>query len=80
VPDSALSSRLNWVIGAAKADGWVTFSRGNEALGYGAAGRAMLDRAEAQAARLEQQAVELAAHHGAGQQRAAQQAQAVMQH
>ncbi|MGH8154020.1 MAG: T6SS phospholipase effector Tle1-like catalytic domain-containing protein [Rhodanobacteraceae bacterium] len=80
VPDSALSSRLNWVIGAAKADDWVTFSRGNEALGYGAAGRAMLDRAEAQAAWLEQQAVEQAAHQGAGQQRAAQQAQPVMQH
>lgn len=67
-PNAALSLRLDRLIGAAKTDDWVTFSRENQLLGYGVAGRAMLEQAAQQANRLEPQALEPAAHHQAVQQ------------
>lgn len=66
--DNALSSRLDRLIGAAKTDDWATFSRENQSLGYGAAGRAMLERATQQAALLEPPAREHAAKRQAVQQ------------
>lgn len=66
--DNALSSRLGRLIGAAKTDDWVTFSHENQSLGYGAAGRAMLERATQQAALLEPPALEHAAQRHAVQQ------------
>ena len=57
-PVNDLPSRLDRVLAAGQANDWTTFSRENQSLGYGNAGRNMLERAAEQANWLEQQAVQ----------------------
>ncbi len=58
VPAHDLSARLDRVLAAGQANDWITFSRENQTLAYGEAGRNMLERADMQAHALEQQAAQ----------------------
>jgi hypothetical protein len=51
-----LSARLDRLLAAGQANDWATFSRENQVLAYGDAGRNMLERAAEQANWIEQQA------------------------
>ncbi len=53
---SDLSARLDRLLAAGQANDWATFSRENQVLAYGDAGRNMLERAAEQANWIEQQA------------------------
>jgi hypothetical protein len=55
---SDLSARLDRLIVAAQANDWATFSLGNQSLGYGDAGRNMLERGAEQANWLERHAAQ----------------------
>jgi hypothetical protein len=54
-PANDLSARLDRLLAAGQASDWATFSRENQALAYGDAGRNMLERAALQSGWLEQQ-------------------------
>lgn len=56
-PASDLSARLDRLLAAGQSNDWGAFSRENQALAFGEAGRGMLDHATVQANWLEQQAV-----------------------
>nr|WP_225561645.1 DUF2235 domain-containing protein [Rhodanobacter sp. DHB23] len=56
-PTSDLSARLDRLLVAGQSNDWGAFSRENQALAFGEAGRGMLDHATVQANWLEQQAV-----------------------
>jgi hypothetical protein len=72
-PSSDLSARLDRLLAAGQANDWGTFSRENQALAFGEAGRDMLAHATNQANWLEQQAIQQVA-----QQQTVQQAGAAM--
>ena len=57
-PVNDLSTRLDRLLVAGQANDWATFSRENQTLAYGNAGRNMLERAAEQAQWLEQQAAQ----------------------
>ncbi len=57
-PANDLSTRLDRLLAAGQANDWATFSRENQTLAYGNAGRNMLERAAEQAQWLEQQAAQ----------------------
>ncbi len=57
-PVNDVSARLDRLLAAGQANDWATFSRENQTLAYGDAGRNMLDRAAMQAHGLEQQATQ----------------------
>lgn len=58
VSDNDLAMRLDRLLSAGEAGDWATFSRENQALAYGDAGRNMLESASIRAVWLEQQAIE----------------------
>ena len=60
-PGNDLSARLDRMLTAGQSNDWITFSRENQALAYGEAGRSMLIQAAVQADRLEQHAARQAA-------------------
>ena len=72
-PSSDLSAQLDRLLAAGQANDWGAFSRENQALAFGEAGRDMLAHATAQANWLEQQAIQQVA-----QQQTVQQAGAAM--
>ncbi|MEO8810229.1 MAG: hypothetical protein ABI386_08290 [Rhodanobacter sp.] len=57
-PADALSARLDRMLMAGQSNDWATFSRENQSLAYGEAGRNMLERAALQASWHEQQAAQ----------------------
>ncbi|MEO6800192.1 MAG: hypothetical protein ABI178_09665 [Rhodanobacter sp.] len=54
MPANDLSARLDRMLVAGQSNDWATFSRENQALAYGEAGRYMLERAALQASWLQQ--------------------------
>lgn len=77
-PAHALSSRLDRLLAAGQTNDWEVFSRENQALAFGDAGRDMLVRADAVVDWQEQQALQQTAQQQAMQQQAVQRSGPVM--